>query len=353
MSFFGAAAAQQQQQQQQQAASVPDVELSDPPTDSISALAFCPTADYLAVSSWDGNVRIYEISPTGQSQGKAMYNHDGPVLDVCWSKDGQRLFSAGADKVAKMFDVQTGQSSVVGGHDAPIRSIRWMDMNGGVLVTGSWDKTVKYWDLKQPNPIGTLQLPERCYSMDIAGQLLVAATAERHIITVNLNNPTTIYKRIDSPLKWQTRVVACFPSGDGYAVGSVEGRVAIQYVEDKDSANNFSFKCHRKESSNPKEGTNVYAVNCITFNQQHGTFSTSGSDGSMYFWDKDSKTRLKTFDAASGAVPCTAFNRSGTIFAYAISYDWSKGHSGAVNNHPNKVMLHSLKEDEIKRKPKK
>jgi mRNA export factor len=32
----------------------------------------------------------------------------------------------------------------------------------------------------------------------------------------------------ESPLKMQTRVITAFPSGDGYAVGSVEGRVAIQ-----------------------------------------------------------------------------------------------------------------------------
>ena len=33
-----------------------DIEVSDPPTDSISSLAFSPTADYLAVGSWDNNV---------------------------------------------------------------------------------------------------------------------------------------------------------------------------------------------------------------------------------------------------------------------------------------------------------
>jgi len=30
--------------------------------------------------------------------------------------------------------------------------------------------------------------------------------------------------------------VACFPTGDGYALGSIEGRVAIQYVQEKDAA---------------------------------------------------------------------------------------------------------------------
>lgn len=42
---------------------------------------------------------------------------------------------------------------------------------------------------------------------------------------------------MQSPLKWQTRVVSCFTASQnaGFAVGSIEGRVAIQYVEEKDS----------------------------------------------------------------------------------------------------------------------
>lgn len=36
-----------------------DVEVADPPGDSISSLAFSPIQDYLAVGSWDNNVRVY------------------------------------------------------------------------------------------------------------------------------------------------------------------------------------------------------------------------------------------------------------------------------------------------------
>lgn len=35
-----------------------DVELVDPPPDSISSIAFSPAADYLAVGSWDNNVSV-------------------------------------------------------------------------------------------------------------------------------------------------------------------------------------------------------------------------------------------------------------------------------------------------------
>lgn len=35
----------------------PDVEVANPPADSISSLAWSPTADFLAVGSWDNQVR--------------------------------------------------------------------------------------------------------------------------------------------------------------------------------------------------------------------------------------------------------------------------------------------------------
>ena len=40
-----------------------DIEVADPPSDSVSSIAFSPQADYLAVGSWDNNVR----DPTGLS----------------------------------------------------------------------------------------------------------------------------------------------------------------------------------------------------------------------------------------------------------------------------------------------
>lgn len=58
---------------------------------------------------------------------------------------------------------------------------------------------------------------------------------------------------------------------------------------------NFSFKCHRKDAATPnREPQQLFCVNDISFHPIHGTFSTAGSDGSINFWDKDSKTRLKS-----------------------------------------------------------
>ena len=144
--------------------------------------------------------------------------------------------SAGADKQAKVADISTSQVIQIAQHDQPIRCVRYFEANGTpMVVTGSWDKTIKYWDLRQQTAIGTLQTQERVYTMDVKNNLLVVGTADRYINVVNLQNPTTFYKTLQSPLKWQTRVVSCFTDGTGFAIGSIEGRCAIQYVEDKDS----------------------------------------------------------------------------------------------------------------------
>jgi mRNA export factor len=62
-----------------------DVEVKDPPSDSISDMSWSTAADLLAVSSWNNETRIYEVDAQGNSQGKAMYKHEGPVLSVAWS----------------------------------------------------------------------------------------------------------------------------------------------------------------------------------------------------------------------------------------------------------------------------
>ncbi|KAG0011685.1 hypothetical protein BGZ82_002918, partial [Podila clonocystis] len=82
-----------------------------PPTDSVSELAFSKTQDFLAASSWDG-------------------------------EDGSKLVSGGADNIAQVLDMVTGKPTQFAVHEAPIKSVRWLDEHN-IVATGSWDKTIK------------------------------------------------------------------------------------------------------------------------------------------------------------------------------------------------------------------
>ena len=334
-----------------------DTEVVSPPPDSVSCLKFSPTSNMLVAGSWDNQIRLWDVQTNGQSVGKAAIQHDGPILCCGWSGDGARVFSGGADNVVKMWDLASNNSSVIARHDAPVKTVHWInDMN--LLLTGSWDRSLRYWDGNSANAAHTIQVPERVYAADVSFPLLVVATAERHICIYDLRNPGKEYKRIVSPLKYQSRCLSLFPNREGFAVGSIEGRVAIHHVESHNSSKDFAFKCHRVDRtassrSNGPQDYAVYSVNAINFHQAWGTFATAGSDGSFSIWDKNERQRLKGFPATGVPITAADFNNQGSIYAYAHSYDWSQGHEAYTGDmRRTAIMLHSVREDEVKPKPK-
>lgn len=61
-------------------------------------------------------------------------------------QDGSKVFASGADNAVRALDLQANpnQAQQVAQHDAPIKAAKWVETpQGGILVTGSWDKTVK------------------------------------------------------------------------------------------------------------------------------------------------------------------------------------------------------------------
>ena len=89
------------------------MEVSQPGDDTISSVQFSPKANFLVATSWDNNIRCWEIQQTGQSVAKAMQSHTKPILDSCWHDDGTKVFTAGADNMAKMWDLQSNQATQV------------------------------------------------------------------------------------------------------------------------------------------------------------------------------------------------------------------------------------------------
>lgn len=41
-----------------------------------------------------------------------------------------------------------------------------------MLITGGWDKTLRFWDCRSPAPVHTQALPERVYAMDVTYPLV-------------------------------------------------------------------------------------------------------------------------------------------------------------------------------------
>ena len=162
----------------------------------------------------------------------------------------------------------------------------WLYIAPGFLISGSWDRTVKTWDARRPDgaPTSVITVPERVYCVTQTGpDTLIVATAGRRVLLYDLRrmgggeNPLLMLPR-ESSLKHQTRVVRGFPNGTGFATGSIEGRVAIDYVDPAPAAQaaKYSFKCHRVKTP---EGERVFPVHAIAFHPGFGTFATGGCIG--------------------------------------------------------------------------
>ncbi|CAF3753528.1 unnamed protein product [Adineta steineri] len=343
------------------AATQKDVEVAQPPDDAISCMKFSPASvpqTYLIASSWANDIRCWEIQANGQSVAKAMQKHDAPILSCCWSEDGSKVFTAGCDKTAKMWDLQANTFVQIAAHDQPIRTIHYIQRpTYSCVMTGGWDRTVKFWDMRQAQPLKQLALNERVYAADVLGPMAVITTADRALQVYSLDQGPTEYKKMESLLKYQHRCISIFTdksrNPNGFAVGSIEGRVAIMYVDTANpSADNFTFKCHRSTPAAPANTQDIFSVNDIAFHPVHGTLATVGSDGRYSFWDKDERTKLKTSDVINDQpVACCSFDARGQLFAYASSYDWHKGHEGNNQTKKNAIFLRQCFE-EMKPKPK-
>jgi len=80
----------------------------------------------------------------------------------------------------------------------------------------------------------------------------------------------------------------------------------------------------------------------------NNTFVTAGSDGSMHFWDKDSKSRLKTGANLRSPISTARFSPDGSLLAYALGYDWSKGRLGYKPEvHMPSLLIHVTQSSEV------
>jgi mRNA export factor len=78
-----------------------DIQLLNPPEDSISDISFSPQSEHIAVASWDKKVRIYEVDQNG-GKGQAYFENEGPVLSCDWSKVGGLLLNSTLGEYLKL-----------------------------------------------------------------------------------------------------------------------------------------------------------------------------------------------------------------------------------------------------------
>ncbi|KAK3357639.1 WD40-repeat-containing domain protein [Lasiosphaeria hispida] len=282
-----------------------------------------PTNQHLAAASWDGMVCLYDISNTGSIGGVPCISVDAPLFDCDFSKDGALVAGVGADAKVHVVDITSGQTTVWDAHSTTVRS----------------------------GLVATISCCERVYSMDTGGNLLAIALAGNLVDCVNLDNPRLIAHTVQSPIlpATQTRAIACAADGSHWSVSSIGGRVVVQALRESDRGINTSFQCHTKPSTAATAQSNIFAVNAVSFLPPNkNVLATGGGDGTFFFWQVGgSNEHLARFSVGS-AVTSVIFSPSGRWLAYAVGYDWSRGHRYAPSDYPLALALHPALPREVR-----
>lgn len=113
------------------------------------------------------------------------------------------------------------------------------------------------------------------HAMDVVKSHTMAAEIQFDIVppcSIKSGQPEQVR---ESSLKYQTRCIRCYPNGTGYALSSIEGRVAMEYFDNNEQVQSrkYAFKCHRRSEAGRDL---VYPVNAIAFHPGFGTFATGG-----------------------------------------------------------------------------
>jgi WD40 repeat protein len=117
-------------------------------TDLVHAVAFSPDGRRALSGSWDGTVRIWDLA-SGQ-EVRSLLQSAG-VFDVAWV-DRQRAVASLRDGTVLLLDVETGEElQFFGGHTLGARPLV-CSADGQHVVSGSYDRTVRWWRLPPPEP---------------------------------------------------------------------------------------------------------------------------------------------------------------------------------------------------------
>ncbi|EPE28383.1 WD40 repeat-like protein [Glarea lozoyensis ATCC 20868] len=342
-------------------------EISNPPTDAVSAVKFAPgSPTRLLVSSWDRKVYLYEISSENENGDLIQaYTHRAPVLDVCFGKDDNEAFTAGMDWQVKRLNLETGEQDTLSAHTAPVKSVVY-SREHSLLVSASWDSTLHFHDVSSPSnePI-KITLPAKPHSLSITASKLVVAMASRLVYIYDLQDTLELaaqsngaapdikpWQQRESSLKFMTRAVACMPNDDGYASSSIEGRVAVEWFDPstESQARKYAFKCHRQPDPEGDGTDIVYPVNALAFHPVYGTFASGGGDGVVALWDANAKRRIRQYQKYPQSVAALGFSSDGKFLAIGVCPGFENGQEEYSGEGVTKIYIRELGETEAKGK---
>jgi WD40 repeat protein len=197
-------------------------------SDVVYDCAFSPSGDRLATAAADGVVRVFDVA-TGSEQ-LTITSHSDWVFAVTWNKDGTQLATASRDKTAKVFDAKTGELLITyNGHNQPVRGVLFQP-DGKQMYSAGSDNKLHRWAIADGKKAADAPLGGEAYKLTPAGDNFLTSSADNKIRQFNAADQKLV-KEFPGAKDWVLST-AYHPTTKRLAGGTFNGQVVIWNADD-------------------------------------------------------------------------------------------------------------------------
>lgn len=233
--------------------------------------AFVRSIDYrpelnLLVTASGNNIYIWEIESGKCTQ--ELKGHKGEVTSVSLNIDGTKVASGSWDTTVRVWDLRSGDAVVLKGHDSVIESVR-LSSDGEKVVSGSWDTIIRVWTVSSGESVALYGHQDivRCVQLSRDGNTVVSGSYDRTVRVWDVKNGES---RV---IQEHERCVECVDLSDDEQMVASGGWDTMVRLWNRSSGQSMALTGH--------DGT----IKSVKLGRDGRTVASGGDDKSVRVWD--------------------------------------------------------------------
>ncbi|GAM84000.1 hypothetical protein ANO11243_019900 [Dothideomycetidae sp. 11243] len=234
------------------------------------------SGQYILTGSTDRQIRLFNPSSSRKSPLVQTYSAHGYVVqDLCVSADNARFASAGGDKTVFLWDVATAQTlRRYVGHVGRINAVRFGGEDDALVISGSYDGSVRVWDTKQRSekPLVTLgEARDSVSAIDVVGWEVLVGSVDGRVRVYDFRMGRVETDVIGYPVT----SVSAAKARDSYLVSTLDS--TIRLMDRRDGKCLQTFKDNDFVNKDYRIRSTLAAADALVI--------SGNEDGQIFVWD--------------------------------------------------------------------
>ncbi|XP_059369791.1 autophagy-related protein 16-like isoform X2 [Carassius carassius] len=269
----------------------------------VNAVRFSPGSRLLATGGMDRRVKLWEVV-SGRCEPKgALTGSNAGITSIEFDSAGSSLLAASNDFASRIWTVDDYRlRHTLTGHSGKVLSARFL-LDNTRIVSGSYDRTLKLWDLRSKVCMKTVFAGSSCNDIVCTEQCVMSGHFDKKVRFWDIRSESIVHE-----LELLGRVTSLDLNHDRTELLSCSRDDLVKIIDLRCNAVRQTFK-----AQGFKCGSDFTRV---TFSPDGSYVAAGSADGVLYIWNVLTGKLDKTLDKGhSSAINSVSWSPSGTYVA--------------------------------------